>query len=55
MITVRVMAALDSQPQTPVLVDADKNVDYGSVIKVMAVLKNAGITKLGFMTRPEEQ
>jgi len=35
-----------------VLLRADRDVPYGRVVKVMASVKNAGITKLGMVTEP---
>lgn len=35
-----------------VLVRGDKNVPYGRVIHLMAVLKNAGLSQVGLMTSP---
>lgn len=36
----------------PVFVNADKQVPYGMVIRVIAELQNAGVVKLGFLTLP---
>ncbi|MBK8815899.1 MAG: protein TolR [Methylococcaceae bacterium] len=44
--------AKNNNPQ--VFIRADKNVDYGSVVTVMASLKNAGIPNVGLMTQPED-
>ncbi len=54
-INARVMAVLSDKPTTPVLINADSNVDYGSVVTVMAALKNAGVPSVGLMTKSEEQ
>jgi len=35
-----------------ILLRADKDIPYGSVIKVMAAVKRAGVTKLGMVTEP---
>ena len=35
-----------------VLLKADKDIPYGMVVKVMAEVKRAGITKLGMITQP---
>lgn len=37
-----------------ILLRADKDVPYGFVIRVMAAVKRAGITKLGMVTEPLE-
>jgi biopolymer transport protein TolR len=54
-INARVMAILSNKPATAVLINADSGVDYGSVVTVMAALKNAGVPSVGLMTKPEEQ
>jgi len=38
-----------------VLLKADKEVSYGSVVKVMAEIRRAGIVKVGMMTEPFER
>ena len=38
--------------QTPVLINADKGIPYGLVMKVIADVQNAGVVKLGFITAP---
>jgi biopolymer transport protein TolR len=50
----RVAAVLTAKPKTQVLINADKGVDYGTVVTVMAALKNAGVPTVGLMTKPEE-
>ena len=50
----RVAAVLSYKPGTQVLISADKGVDYGTVVTVMAALKNAGVPTVGLMTKPEE-
>ena len=51
----KVAAVLSSKPKTQVLINADRGVDYGTVVTVMAALKNAGVPTVGLMTKPEEQ
>jgi len=51
----RVAAVLGNKPGTQVLISADKGVNYGTVVTVMAALKNAGVPTVGLMTKPEEQ
>jgi biopolymer transport protein TolR len=36
----------------PVFLNADKNVAYGQVVKIMADVKDAGFDKLGMITKP---
>lgn len=42
------------KPQVPVLVKADENVAYGTVISGMVLLQRAGASKVGFLTDPAE-
>ena len=51
----RVAIVLNNKPGTQVLISADKGVDYGTVVTVMAALKNTGVPTVGLMTKPEEQ
>jgi biopolymer transport protein TolR len=51
----RVALVLSKKPGTQVLISADKGVDYGTVVTVMAALKNAGVPTVGLMTKPEDQ
>lgn len=51
----RVAAVLARKPETQVLIEADKGVDYGTVVSVMAGLKNAGVANVGLMTKPAEE
>ena len=37
----------------PIYLKADKNVSYGTVVAVMADIKDAGFEKLGMITKPE--
>jgi biopolymer transport protein TolR len=54
-INARVVAVLSNKPATPVLINADSSVAYGTVVTVMAALKNAGVPNVGLMTKSEEQ
>ena len=46
----RVAAVVKSQPETPVLVRGDKDVNYGSITDAMVLLQTAGVEKVGLMT-----
>ena len=46
---------MQKQPERSVYLRADKGVQYGKVVEVMAVLRNAGVKKLGMMTSPLEE
>ena len=54
-INARVAEILSDKPKTQVLINADKAVNYGVVVTVMAALKNAGVPTVGLMTKPEQQ
>ena len=45
-------AALTREPERPVLVKADKAVEYGRVVEGMVLLQQAGARKVGFVTQP---
>ena len=47
--------AIQKRPDQSVYLRADKGVPYGKVVEVMAVLRNAGVKKLGMMTAPVEE
>ncbi len=53
-ITPTVMRILAEKPKTQVLINADKTIEYGIVVSVMAALKNAGVPTVGLMTKPSE-
>lgn len=53
-VTGRVSGILSAKPKTPVYIKGDQAVDYGKVVSIMAALKNAGVTNVGLMTRPDE-
>ncbi len=48
----RTAALLRRDPQTPVLVKADTTVPYGTVVRAMVLLQQAGAAKVGFLTDP---
>ena len=50
----RVSAVLRREPQTPVLVKADRAVPYGSVVEGMVLLQESGAEKVGFITDPRD-
>ncbi len=54
-INARVAEALTNKPGTQVLINADKGVEYGTVVTVMASLKNAGVPSVGLMTKSDEK
>ncbi len=48
----RVAAVLRRQPAIPVLLRGDRNVDYGAVVRAMALLQQAGAPSIGMVTEP---
>ncbi|WP_245807907.1 protein TolR [Crenothrix polyspora] len=54
-IDTRVAAVLAEKPTVQVLINADKSIDYGTVVTVMASLKNAGVANVGLMTKSDDQ
>jgi len=50
----RLLQATRTNPKVEVNLRADKAVQYGIVVRVIAVLTRAGITKLGMITAPQE-
>jgi biopolymer transport protein TolR len=54
-IRTRTAAALQLNPATPVLVRADKNINYGKVIQAMVLLQQGGAPKVGLATELPEQ
>jgi biopolymer transport protein TolR len=51
-VSARTGALLRRDPQTPVLVQADTTVAYGTVVRAMVLLQRAGASKVGFLTDP---
>ena len=51
----RIAAVLKYKPQTQVMVEGDRGVDYGRVVQVMAVLQSAGVDTVGLVTTPPER
>ncbi len=49
----KVAKILKARPQTPVLVRGDRRANYGEVVKVMALLSNAGAGSVGLLTEPD--
>ncbi|MGE0030320.1 MAG: protein TolR [Steroidobacteraceae bacterium] len=49
----RARAVLERDAATPVLVKADERVPYGSVVRGMVLLQQAGAKKIGFLTDPK--
>jgi biopolymer transport protein TolR len=54
-IDARVASVLAEKPAVQVLINADKSIDYGTVVTVMASLKNAGVANVGLMTKSDDQ
>ena len=45
---------LELSPEKAVYIKADSSLEYGSVIKVMALAKQAGAERIGMLTQPEK-
>ncbi len=50
----KLSALLKERPGTRVFLRADRAIRYGTVIRVMAEIKSAGVEKLGMVTEPLE-
>ncbi|MEP3857763.1 MAG: protein TolR [Porticoccus sp.] len=48
----KVQKVMGVQPKTPVLVWGDAKVDYGTVVRLMSELQNAGAPSVGLVTEP---
>jgi biopolymer transport protein TolR len=48
----RIAALLRTNPQIPVYMRGDRAVDYGRVVQVMAMLKEAGVANVGLVSEP---
>lgn len=48
----RVSIVIRNQPDTPILVKADRAVPYGNVVGAMVLLQRAGAVSIGFVTDP---
>ena len=48
----RVRAVLNRNPDVPVLVKADRAVEYGYVVSAMVLLQQGGAENIGFVTDP---
>ena len=46
----KVSAILRVRPKTPVMIRGDRNVNYGQVVKAMALLQSAGAPSVGLIT-----
>jgi biopolymer transport protein TolR len=51
-IVARTRSVLTNRPETPVLVKADRAVQYGFVVGAMVLLQQAGAETVGFVTDP---
>jgi biopolymer transport protein TolR len=50
-----ILEAIKERPSREVFLRADKAVSYGTVVRIMAALKKAGIANLGIITTPQEE
>lgn len=49
-----VSAYVAKNPKVPVLIGGDQSIQYGKVFEVMVLLQQAGVPKVGLMSRPPE-
>lgn len=50
----RTAIILSETPETPVLIQADAAIAYGSVVQAMTLLQEAGAAQIGLATQPPE-
>ena len=53
-LAVVVAARLQLDPDTPVIVKADRSIEYNYVIELMTLLQRAGAPSVGLMTEPKQ-
>ena len=53
-LAVVVAARLQVDPDTPVIVKADRSIEYNYVIELMTLLQKAGAPSVGLMTEPKQ-
>ena len=46
---------IEEDPYRPVYLKADRKVKYGRVVEVIGGIKEAGVTNLGLIVKPEEE
>ena len=51
-VVAQVARIMRNAPETPILVKADRNVDYGFVVGAMVALQQGGADNVGFVTDP---
>ena len=54
-LTESVAAKIEEEPERTVILEADKNVLHGKVIRVMDLLKKGGAEKIAIATQPMEE
>jgi biopolymer transport protein TolR len=51
----KILEAMKNSSSREVYLRADKTVPYGTVVRIMGALKNAGIANIGMITTPQEE
>lgn len=51
-VAVKLKAFAESNPDQPVFVEADGRLPYEKVMQVLAIVKEAGVAKVGLVTQP---
>jgi len=49
----RLKSIASFNPEQSVLIRADKDNKYGDIIRILDIVKGAGLTKVGFITQPK--
>lgn len=52
LVMARTAAVLRQKPNTQILINGDRDVDYGRIIQAMVLLQQAGAPSIGLMTDP---
>ena len=52
-LTASIKTWITNSPDRPVMVEADKDANYGRIVFVLDAIRNAGAVNIGLATRPE--
>ena len=52
LLVARIAAIMKDRPDTDILVAGDREVGYGQVVRVMALIQSAGVKDVGLITEP---
>ncbi|EKD28624.1 MAG: hypothetical protein ACD_79C00256G0003 [uncultured bacterium] len=51
----RIKSIASFNAEQSILIRADQENKYGSIVKIIDIIKQAGLTKMGILTRPEDK